>query len=48
MVKKAEIISVHPAGSFHISGGKRTADTLYIDNKAEFWKASKYLVILTN
>jgi len=46
-VKKAEIISVHPAGSFHISGNK-TADTLYIDNKAEFWRASKYLVILTN
>jgi len=47
MVKKAEIISVHPAGSFHISGNK-TADTLYIDNKAEFWKASKFLVVLTN
>jgi hypothetical protein len=47
MVKKAEMISVHPAGSFHISGQK-TADTLFIDNKAEFWKASKYLVVLTN
>ena len=47
MVKKADIISVHPTGSFHISGN-RTADTLYIDNKAEFWKASKYLVVLTN
>ena len=47
MVKKADIVSVHPAGSFHISGN-RTADTLYIDNKAEFWKASKYLVVLTN
>ena len=47
MVKKAEIISVHPAGSFHISGNK-TADTLYIDNSSEFWKASKYLVVLTN
>ena len=47
MVKKAEIISVHPAGSFYISG-KKTADTLYIENKAEFWRVSKYLVILTN
>ncbi len=47
MVKKAEVISVHPAGSFHISGEK-TADTLFIDNKAEFWKASKYLVVVTN
>ncbi len=46
MVKKAEIISVHPSGSFHVSGNKN-ADTLYIDNQAEFWKASKYLVVLT-
>jgi hypothetical protein len=46
MVKKAEVISVHPAGSFHISGEGR-ADTLFIDNKEEFWKASKYLVIET-
>lgn len=46
MVKKAEVVSVHTAGSFHISGNK-TADTLFIDNKAEFWKASKFLVIVT-
>ncbi len=45
-VKKAEIVSVHQLGSFHISGEK-TADTLFIDNKEEFWKASKYLVIVT-
>lgn len=45
-VKKAEVISVHPVGSFHISG-ERTADTLFIDNKEEFWKASKFLVIVT-
>lgn len=46
LVKKAEVISVHPAGSFHISGEEK-ADTLFIDNSGEFWKASKYLVILT-
>lgn len=46
MVKKAEVVSVHPAGSFHISG-EETADTLFIDNKEEFWSASKYLVIVT-
>ena len=45
MVKKAKVVSVHPAGSFHISG-EGTADTLFIDNKAEFWKVSKYLVVL--
>lgn len=47
MVKKAKVISVHPADSYHISGNK-TADTLFIDNKEQFWKASKYLVIETN
>ncbi len=44
-VKKAEVISVHPAGSFHISGEK-TADTLYIDNKTQFWSVSRYLVVV--
>lgn len=44
-VKKVEVVSVHPAGSFHISGEK-TADTLFIDNKAEFWSVSKYLVVI--
>jgi len=43
-VKKAELLSVHPAGSFHISGEK-TADTLFIDNKTQFWSVSKYLVV---
>ena len=47
MVKKANVISVHPAGSYHISG-ENSADTLFIDNKTEFWKVSKYLVVLTN
>lgn len=46
MVKKAEVVSVHPEGSFHISG-INAADTLFIDNKSDFWKAAKYLVILT-
>ena len=46
MMKKADVLSVHPAGSFHITG-ENTADTLFIDDKAEFWKAAKYLVILT-
>lgn len=43
-VKKADVLSVHPAGSFHISGEK-TADTLFIDNKIQFWSVSKYLVV---
>jgi predicted RNase H-like nuclease (RuvC/YqgF family) len=47
MAKKAKLVTVHTAGSFHFSSEKR-ADTLFIDNPAEFWKASKYLVIVTD
>ena len=47
MAKKAKLITVHPADSYHFTG-KKTSDTLFIDNSAEFWKASKYLVILTD
>jgi hypothetical protein len=43
--KKARIISVHPQGSFRISGEK-TADTLFIEDSSEFWKASKYLLVV--
>jgi chromosome segregation ATPase len=45
MVKKVRVVSVHPVGSYHISGEKR-ADTLFIDNSQEFWKVSKYLLIV--
>lgn len=44
-VKKIKIISVHPAGSFHVEGDK-TAESFVIDNKADFWSVSKYLVIV--
>lgn len=44
-VKKAKIITVHPVGSYHVSGEK-TADTLFIDNSQDFWKASKYLLVV--
>ncbi len=47
MAKKAKLVTVHPADSYHFSGEK-SADTLFIDNAAEFWKASKYLVVLTD
>lgn len=45
MVKKAKVITVHPADSYHITGEKR-ADTLFVDDSGEFWKASKYLLIV--
>lgn len=44
--KKAEVISVHPIDSYHLSGNS-VADTLYVDNPKEFWSASKYLVVVT-
>lgn len=47
MAKKAELITVHPEGSFHFTG-KKQGDTLFIDNTKDFWKASKYLVVLTD
>lgn len=47
MAKKAQLITVHPEGSYHFTG-KKSGDTLFIDNSAEFWKVSKYLVVLTD
>ncbi len=43
--RKADVISVHPADSYHITG--ENADTLYVDKPGEFWSASKYLVVAT-
>jgi len=45
--KKAKIISVHPMDSYRISGTK-SADTLYIEDPQEFWKASKYLLLVVD
>lgn len=42
--RKADVLSVHPAGSFHISGDNR-ADTLFVDNPETFWSVTKYLVV---
>ncbi len=43
--KKAEVLTNHPADSYHLSGTK-TVDALVIDKSNEFWKASKYLVLV--
>jgi chromosome segregation ATPase len=45
-VKKAQLLTTHTKGSFHFTGDK-TVEALVIDNPAEFWKASKYLLIVT-
>lgn len=44
--RKADVISVHPIDSYHISG-ENSADTLFVDNAEKFWSASKYLVVVT-
>ncbi len=43
-VKKVELVSTHPAGSYHFVGDKNV-ESLVIDNPAEFWKTSRYLII---
>jgi chromosome segregation ATPase len=46
MVKKAKLITTHPDGSYHFTGSEKSVENLVIDKPDEFWKASKYLVIL--
>lgn len=43
--KKAKVVTNHPADSYHFTGTK-TVEALVIDKPEEFWKASKYLVII--
>lgn len=43
--KKAKVVTNHPADSYHFTGTK-TVEALVIDKPEEFWKASKYLVIV--
>ncbi|HEY3369738.1 MAG TPA: hypothetical protein VGK10_02755 [Prolixibacteraceae bacterium] len=45
--KKAQVVTVHPAGSYHITGVKK-AESLVIDQPEEFWKASKYLLVVVD
>jgi hypothetical protein len=44
-VKKARLVSVHPAGSYHFTGTK-TVESLVIDQPEEFWKTSKYMLVV--
>jgi predicted nucleic acid-binding Zn-ribbon protein len=46
MVKKAELITVHPEGSYHFTGGDKSVEGLVIDDPTQFWGATKYLVIM--
>ena len=44
-VKKAELVSTHPAGSYHFTREDKI-ESLDIDHPQEFWKASRYLVLV--
>ncbi|MGD9929820.1 MAG: hypothetical protein AB7U05_07350 [Mangrovibacterium sp.] len=46
-VKKAQLVTSHPEGSYHFEGEK-PVESLVIDNPKEFWKSSKYLIIAVN
>jgi len=43
--KKAVLLASHPADSYHLTG-TNTVEALMIDKPDEFWKASKYLVVV--
>lgn len=43
--KKATILSEHPSGSYRFEMGNDMVKALVISDPAEFWKASRYLVI---
>ncbi len=43
--KKAEVVANRPADSYHLTG-TNTVEALAIDKPNEFWKASKYLVVV--
>ncbi len=44
--KKARLVTYHPADSYHWTGGDKKVESLVIDKPEEFWKASKYLLIV--
>jgi hypothetical protein len=46
MVKKAQLISTHPENTYHYTGSAKSVENFVIDDSNEFWKASRYLVIL--
>lgn len=43
--KKAKVVTNHAADSYHLTGEK-TVEALVVDKPTEFWKASKFLVIV--
>ena len=46
--KGATIVTDHIASSYELTGEKKNVESLVINDHEEFWKASKYLVVLTD
>jgi len=45
--KKAKLVTYHPEGSYHmVMTDKKTVESIVIDKPEEFWKASKYMLIV--
>lgn len=45
---KVELITNHPTGSYELRGEDGKVDSLVITNTDDFWRASKYLVIVVD
>lgn len=43
--KKAKLVTIHPDNTYHWVGEK-TVESIVIDKPDEFWKTSKYLLIV--
>jgi predicted nuclease with TOPRIM domain len=46
--KKAKLLTSHPSSSYKLEGVDKKFDKLTITNPKEFWKVSKYLVIVVD
>lgn len=46
--KSAKIVTDHPTQSFTLVEGDKSIEELVINNPNDFWKSSKYLVVLTD
>ncbi len=44
--KKAKLLTSHPSGSYKMEGTEKKVDKLVIINVKDFWKVSKYLIIV--
>jgi DNA repair exonuclease SbcCD ATPase subunit len=46
MVKKAQLLTNHPADSYRFATTEKTVEYFYVENPEVFWKTTKYMVIL--